>query len=157
MNSESAAANAGKNKIKNFLKSNFMPVIAVLLAAVSAVIVPPDKEYLGYFDLKTLSNLFVMMLVIAGLKNMRFFTFLATRFIKKLKKQRNVVLALVFITFVGSMFLANDMALLTFLPLTLDVFSISEKPRYCAFTVIMQNIAANLGGMILPFGNPQSL
>lgn len=157
MNSESAAANAGKNKIKNFLKSNFMPVIAVLLAAVSAVIVPPDKEYLGYFDLKTLSNLFVMMLVIAGLKNMRFFTFLATKFIEKLKKQRNVVLALVFITFVGSMFLANDMALLTFLPLTLDVFSISEKPRYCAFTVIMQNIAANLGGMILPFGNPQSL
>lgn len=157
METEIKQQNNIKSTIKTFVASNFMPIVAAILAVASAIIVPPDKEYAGYFDLKTLSNLFVMMLVIAGLKNMKFFTFLATKFIQKLKKQRNVVMALVFITFIGSMFLANDMALLTFLPLTLDVFSLSEKPKYCAFTVVMQNVAANLGGMILPFGNPQSL
>lgn len=144
-------------KAKAFAAKNFILVIAFVLALVSAFFIPPDEEYLGYFDLQTLANLFVMMLVIAGLKNMKFFTFLATKFIQKLKNQRKIVLALVFITFISSMFLANDMALLTFLPLTLDVFSLSEKPKYCAFTIIMQNIAANLGGMLLPFGNPQSL
>lgn len=145
------------SRVKSFATKNFILVIAVALAIFSMILIPPDGEYLGYFDLKTLANLFVMMLVIAGLKNMRFFTFLATRFIQTLKSQRKIVIALVLITFVSSMFLANDMALLTFLPLTLDVFSLSEKPKYCAFTIIMQNVAANLGGMLLPFGNPQSL
>lgn len=144
-------------RIKEFAVKNLILVIAFALAVFSVVLIPPDEQYLGYFDLKTLANLFVMMLVIAGLKNMSFFTFLATKFIQTLKSQRKIVIALVFITFIGSMFLANDMALLTFLPLTLNVFSLSEKPKYCAFTVIMQNIAANLGGMLLPFGNPQSL
>ena len=157
MEAEINKSSAKNLKFKSFIAANFMPIIAAALAVVSMIIVPPDKEYSGYFDFKTLSNLFVMMLVIAGLKSMKFFTFLATKFIEKLKKQRNIVMALVFITFISSMFLANDMALLTFLPLTLDVFSLSEKPKYCAFTVIMQNVAANLGGMILPFGNPQSL
>ena len=67
------------------------------------------------------------------------------------------VLALVYITFVGSMLIANDMALLTFLPLGYLVLSSTGKEKYMAFTFIMQNIAANLGGMLTPFGNPQNL
>lgn len=68
---------------------------------------------------------------------------------------RNVTIALVFITFVGSMVLANDMALLTFLPLGYLVLHNSGNKKGMAFTFIMQNIAANLGGMLTPFGNPQ--
>jgi Na+/H+ antiporter NhaD/arsenite permease-like protein len=67
------------------------------------------------------------------------------------------VLALVYITFIGSMLIANDMALLTFLPLGYIVLSEAGKQKYMAFTFIMQNIAANLGGMLTPFGNPQNL
>ena len=68
------------------------------------------------------------------------------------------VLALVYITFIGSMLIANDMALLTFLPLGyLRRSAPRSKEKYMAFTFIMQNIAANLGGMLTPFGNPQNL
>lgn len=67
------------------------------------------------------------------------------------------ILALVYITFIGSMLIANDMALLTFLPLGYFVLTTTGKERHMAFTFIMQNIAANLGGMLTPFGNPQNL
>lgn len=63
----------------------------------------------------------------------------------------------VYITFIGSMLIANDMALLTFLPLGYFVLTTTGKQKYMAFTFIMQNIAANLGGMLTPFGNPQNL
>jgi len=144
-------------RVITFVKEHVVLIIAFALAVISAFIIPPDSEYLSYIDFKTIANLFVMMLVIAGLKNMRFFVYLATQFITKLKSSKKIVFALVFITFISSIFLANDMALLTFLPLTLAIFRLSGKSEYCAFTIIMQNVAANLGGMIMPFGNPQSL
>jgi Na+/H+ antiporter NhaD/arsenite permease-like protein len=140
-----------------FLKLNIMPVIAWTLAAVSVFFVPFDKEYLGYFDMKTLICLFSIMLLIGAYKNIRIFTITAEKLIAKLKNTRSLVFALVFLTYVFSIFIANDMALLTFLPLTIAVFTVCGKDKYIAFTIIMQNIAANLGGMIMPFGNPQSL
>ncbi len=140
-----------------FLKLNIMPVIAWTLAAVSICFVPFDKEYLGYFDIRTLVCLFSIMLLIGAYKNIRIFTIAAEKLIAKLKNTRSLVFALVFLTYVFSIFIANDMALLTFLPLTIAVFTVCGKEKYIAFTIIMQNIAANLGGMIMPFGNPQSL
>ena len=77
--------------------------------------------------------------------------------IKTIPTTRLSVLALVYITFIGSMLIANDMALLTFLPLGIFVLNTTGKNKYMAFTFIMQNIAANLGGMLTPFGNPQNL
>ena len=145
------------SKIKKFCSNNVVLIIAFVLAVITMFFVHPDEKYLEYFDFKTLSTLFLMMLIIAALKNMRVFVFLASVLIKDLKYTRRLVIALVFITFIGSMVLANDMALLTFLPLTLTVFKSAKKEEYIPFTIIMQNIAANLGGMILPFGNPQSL
>ena len=73
------------------------------------------------------------------------------------KTARMSVLALVYVTFIGSMLIANDMALLTFLPLGYLVLETTGKKKYMAFTFVMQNIAANLGGMLTPFGNPQNL
>ena len=70
---------------------------------------------------------------------------------------RAAVIALVFITYFGSMIMANDMALITFLPLGFLVLASCRQQRYMAFTFVMQNIAANLGGMLTPFGNPQNL
>ena len=82
---------------------------------------------------------------------------MAKAIIRKFKNTRLCILALVYITFIGSMLIANDMALLTFLPLGYFVLHTTGKEKYMAFTFIMQNIAANLGGMITPFGNPQNL
>lgn len=140
-----------------FAKKNAVMLIAALAAAVSAVIVPPDKEYLGYFDFKTLTCLFCVLAVVCALRNIRFFYILAHKIVSVFGKARGCVLALVYITFIGSMLIANDMALLTFLPLGYIVLSSTGKEKYMAFTFVMQNIAANLGGMLTPFGNPQNL
>ena len=121
------------------------------------MIVPPDKEYLGYFDVKTLTCLFCVLAVVCALKNIDFFYILARRIVIMFGNARVCILALVYITFIGSMLIANDMALLTFLPLGYFVLSTTNQKRYMAFTFIMQNIAANLGGMLTPFGNPQNL
>jgi Na+/H+ antiporter NhaD/arsenite permease-like protein len=98
-----------------------------------------------------------VLAVVCALKNVQFFYILARKIVQVFKNTRMCILALVYITFIGSMLIANDMALLTFLPLGLFVLSTTGKGKYMAFTFIMQNIAANLGGMLTPFGNPQNL
>ena len=144
-------------KIKKFAKTNAVFLIALALAVITSFIVKPDEAYLGYFDLKTLACLFCTLAVVCALKNIKFFTILARKIISATGSLRSAVLALVFITFFGSMLIANDMALITFLPLGYYVLSSTGKEDYMAFVFVMQNIAANLGGMLTPFGNPQNL
>ena len=144
-------------RVKAFIKSNVVMLIALLAAVITSIIVPVDREYLGYFDVKTLACLFCVLAVVCALKNINFFYMLARKVVQLFKNARLAVLALVYITFIGSMFIANDMALLTFLPLGNIVLSTTGKDKYMAFCFIMQNIAANLGGMLTPFGNPQNL
>lgn len=139
------------------VKKNIVTVVAFAAAVVTSIIVPPDAQYLGYFDVKTLTCLFCVLAVVCALKNIRFFYLLAQAIVRCFRTARMSVLALVYITFIGSMLIANDMALLTFLPLGYFVLHSTQKENYMAFTFIMQNIAANLGGMLTPFGNPQNL
>ena len=143
--------------IGGFVKKNVVMVVAMAAALITCILVPPDAAYLDYFDLKTLSCLFCVLAVVCALKNINFFYMLAKRIVRAFRNARLCVLALVYITFIGSMLIANDMALLTFLPLGLFVLTSTGKGKYMAFTFIMQNIAANLGGMLTPFGNPQNL
>lgn len=150
----------GKLVIHNttsFLRKNVVMVVAMAAALVTMFFVPPDGEYLGYFDVKTLTCLFCVLAVVCALKNIQFFYILAQQIVRCFRNARLAILALVYITFIGSMLIANDMALLTFLPLGYLVLTSTGKQRYMAFTFIMQNIAANLGGMLTPFGNPQNL
>ena len=140
-----------------FIKKNVVMMVAFFAALVTCFIVPPDQAYLDYFDVKTLTCLFCVLAVVCALKNINFFYTLARKIVLIFKNARMSILALVYITFIGSMLIANDMALLTFLPLGLFVLSTTGKGKYMAFTFIMQNIAANLGGMLTPFGNPQNL
>ena len=144
-------------EVRGFVKKNVVMVIAMLAAAITCFLVPPDKAYLDYFDVKTLTCLFCVLAVVCALKNINFFYVLAKKLIRVFRNARVCILALVYITFIGSMLIANDMALLTFLPLGTFVLTTTGKGKYMAFTFIMQNIAANLGGMLTPFGNPQNL
>ncbi|MGN0474677.1 MAG: SLC13 family permease [Acutalibacteraceae bacterium] len=144
-------------KVVSFIKKNVVMCAAVVAAAVTAFIIPPDAQYISYFDVKTLTCLFCVLAVVCALKNINFFYILAQKIVKSFKNIKLCVLALVYITFIGSMLIANDMALLTFLPLGYFVLSSTKKQKYMEFTFIMQNIAANLGGMLTPFGNPQNL
>lgn len=145
------------NGIRHFISKNLVMCIAFVVAVITSVIVPVDRQYIGYFDFKTLTCLFCVLAVVCALKNIKFFYILADKIVRVFKNAKMCVLALVYITFIGSMLIANDMALLTFLPLGYFVLTAASKRKYMAFTFIMQNIAANLGGMLTPFGNPQNL
>ncbi len=145
------------NTLFCFIKKNTVMVIALFAAVLTMLLVPVDAEYLGYFDFKTLSCLFCVLAVVCALRNINFFYMLAGKLVSRFKTIRSAILALVYITFIGSMFIANDMALLTFLPLGYLVLKTTGQEKHMAFTFIMQNISANLGGMLTPFGNPQNL
>ena len=144
-------------KLRQFMAKNIVMLVALAAAVITCFFVPIDREYLGYFDVKTLTCLFCVLAVVCALKNIRFFYILAQKIVIGCKNTRLSILVLVYITFIGSMLIANDMALLTFLPLGYFVLGSTGKTKYMAFTFIMQNIAANLGGMLTPFGNPQNL
>ncbi len=144
-------------KIKSWVKDNVVLIVAFFAAAITSIIVPPDREYLGYFDFKTLACLFCVLAVVCALRNIRFFYTLAKAIVRKFKNAKIAILVLVYVTFIGSMLIANDMALLTFLPLGYFILHTTGKEKYLSFAFIMQNIAANLGGMLTPFGNPQNL
>lgn len=144
-------------KTLTFLKTNFIFTIAFLLAIISCFFVPIDKEYLGYFDVETIACITLLLLVIAGFSNIQFFQKVAKWLVKKFKNTRSIIMCLIFITYVSALVNANDMSLLTFLPLSYIVLKYTNNLRYVPFTFIMQNIASNLGGMITPIGNPQNL
>lgn len=146
-----------QQKLGHFISKNLVTVVAFAAALITSILVPVDRAYLGYFDFKTLTCLFCVLAVVCALRNVRFFYMLAQKVVRRFKNARACILALVYITFLGSMLIANDMALLTFLPLGYLVLHTTGEEKYMAFTYIMQNIAANLGGMLTPFGNPQNL
>ena len=151
------AAQRQPGKLAQFLRKNTVFVIALLAAVVTAFFVPPDAQYLSYFDWKTLSCLFCTLAVICALRNIHFFTVVAHKIVGVTGNIRRAIIAIIMITFIGSMLIANDMALLTFLPLGYHVLASSGQKKHMVFTFIMQNIGANLGGMLTPFGNPQNL
>ena len=144
-------------KLRRFFREHVVFVVAAILAGVSCCFVPPDEAYLEYFDWKTLSCLFLTLAVVCALRNIKFFTILARRLVTMAGNLRALFLLLVVITFVGSMIIANDMALITFLPLGYFALSVTKKERYMAYLFVLQNVSANLGGMLTPFGNPQNL
>ena len=144
-------------KGKRFLKKNVVMFVALVAAIITCFFVPPDREYLSYFDTKTLACLFVTLAVVCALRNIKFFTILARKLVLITGNLRSLFIMLVCITFIGSLLIANDMALITFLPLGYFALSVTRKEKYMAYLFILQNISANLGGMLTPFGNPQNL
>lgn len=144
-------------KIGVFFKTNIIFTVILIFAIVSCFFVPIDKEYLGYFDLGTIATIFMILLVVAGLTQINFFERVARFIVKKFKNTRSIIMGMIFLTYLSAIFNANDMSLLTLLPLSYVVLKYTNNLKYCAFTFIMQNIASNLGGMLVPIGNPQNL
>jgi len=151
------SANRELSLLKAIFKNNIVFFVALTVAVITMFIIPPDGEYIGYFDFKTLACLFCTLAVVNALKDIGFFGYIAQKIILRAGTLRIAALLLIYITFIGSMFIANDMALLTFLPLGYYVLNSSGQNKYMAYVFILQTIAANLGGMLTPFGNPQNL
>lgn len=143
--------------VVRFIKKHAVFCVAVAAALITCFLVPPDAEYLTYFDWKTLVCLFLTLAVVCALRNIKFFTIVARRLVQFSGNLRSLFLMLICITFLGSMLIANDMALITFLPLGYFALTTAKQESYMAYLFILQNISANLGGMLTPFGNPQNL
>ena len=147
-------------KLKQFIQQETVLTAAAVLAVVSAFFVPPDAQYLGYIDLRTLAILFSLMTVMAGLRRQGFFDGLGRALLSRTHSTFQLTLVLVGLCFFGSMFITNDVSLLTFVPFTFVVLSRlgADVRRSLLIPVVcMQTIAANLGSMLTPIGNPQNL
>ena len=143
--------------IRSYNSKNAVTDIAAIAAAASTFFVPPDAGYFSYFDIRTIACLFCLLAIVQAFRGIGAFNVIARAIIRRFRTLRSVVLALVVLTLVASPFITNDMALIMFLPLTALVLLSSHNERMLPFTFTMQALAANLGGMLLPFGNPQNI
>ena len=141
-------------------KTEVVLSIAVLLAVVSAFVIHPDKEYINYIDFRTLAILFCLMAVMAGLQKIGLFRYVAEKLLGKVSHIRGLTFILIMLCFFSSMLITNDVALITFVPFTFIVLNMimgEESEKFIVPVVVMQTIAANLGSMLTPIGNPQNL
>lgn len=148
------------NKILTFFKKETVLCVALILAALSMFIVPPDRDYLEYIDFRTLAILFCLMCVMAGLQKIGVFNRIAKKLLNRAKSGSGLILTLVLLCFFFSMLITNDVALITFVPFTFIVLGMlggEFKERLLLPVVVLQTIAANLGSMLTPVGNPQNL
>ena len=142
-------------KILKFIKRETVLCIAFVLAALSMIITPPSAEYLGYIDFSVLAILFCLMVTVQGFGKTGLFDFISSKLTARFKNTRTLSAAFVVLCFVMSMFITNDVSLLTFVPLTLLLFSGREK--VIIRCIVLETAAANLGSMVTPIGNPQNL
>ena len=147
-------------KFLQWCKNEVVLTIAILLAFISAFIIHPDKEYITYIDFRTLAILFCLMAVMAGLQKIGLFRFVAEKMLGKVNHIRGLVFILIMLCFFSSMLITNDVALITFVPFTFIVLKMllgEQSEKLMVPVVAMQTIAANLGSMLTPIGNPQNL
>lgn len=145
------------NQVINFIKKETILIIALLLAFLSMFIVPPCAAYTDYIDWNTLLLLFCLMAVVAGLQKLGVFSIIADHLLLKTHTTRQLLLILVFLPFFFSMMITNDVALITFVPFALVVLRLAKKEQLLLPVVVLQTLAANLGSMLMPMGNPQNL
>lgn len=144
-------------KINAFIKKETVLAIAFVLAVLSCFLVKPDAAYIGYIDFHTLALLFCLMAVMSGLQEVGLFIYIGGKLLNKVHTKCSLVCILVFLCFFSSMFVTNDVALITFVPLAILILQLSKQEHLLCTTVILQTIAANLGSMMTPIGNPQNL
>lgn len=146
-----------KTKIVEWVKKETVLVVAWVLALLSMFFVPPDGGYVGYVDTRTLLLLFSLMGVTAGCRALGLFHRLGEKLLCRAKSTRQLEFLLVMLCFFSSMLITNDVALITFVPFAVSVLRLAGQSKRILFVVTMQTVAANLGSMLLPVGNPQNI
>ena len=144
-------------KILTYIKRETVLMVSLVLAGLSMFLVHPDRKYISYIDWHSITLLFCLMAVMAGFKETGLFRTIGNALLAHVHTTRQLFLVLVLLPFVFSMFITNDVSLITFVPFAIIVLSMSEKEHLIIPVVVMQTIAANLGSMLMPMGNPQNL
>ena len=145
------------NRMINWLQKEPVLTISWILAFCSMLLVPPDRQYAGYLDLHTLCLLFCLMAVMAGFQRIGFFHRLGQSMLSRTHSIRQLEGVLILSCFFSSMLITNDVALITFVPFAIEVLHMAGQDQRLVPVVVMQTIAANLGSMATPIGNPQNL
>ena len=143
--------------IQKLIQQETVLCAAFVLAVISALIVPPDKTYLTYIDWNTLLLLFGLMAVMAGFQKLGVFKEIGKKLLSRTRTTRQLMIVLVFLPFFFSMLITNDVALITFVPFAVIVLRLSQQEKRIVPLVVLQTLAANLGSMLTPMGNPQNL
>lgn len=144
-------------KIKKFIKNEIVLIISFILAVVSAFFVVPSTKYFDYIDFRTLGLLLCLMVVMAGFNHLGILKFIAEKMLTKVKTVSGLALILGLLCFFSSMIITNDVALITFVPFTITALKLSGKMNKLIWVVTIETVAANLGSMLTPIGNPQNL
>ncbi len=144
-------------KIKEFIKTEIVLVLSFILAVISAFFVTPSNAYIDYIDFRTLGLLFCLMSVMAGFNRQGVFKIIAEKMLSKVKSITGISLIISLLCFFSSMLITNDVALITFVPFTVTALKLSGKMNKLIWIVTVETIAANLGSMLTPIGNPQNL
>jgi len=146
-----------REKLIGFVKKEVVLVVAAVLAILSAFVVPPSTAYIEYIDWGVLGLLFCLMTVMAGLQKSGLFDVLGVALLKKTKRVWQLCGVLIMLCFFFSMLITNDVALITFVPFAILALEKSRQERLMIPVVVLQTVAANLGSMLTPIGNPQNL
>jgi len=144
-------------KITSTIRNNPILCISGLLALISCFFVLPDQQYLSYINVRVLAILFGLMLIVAALGHIGTFDVLTNKLLSKVKTYRGISLLMSLLSFFLSMFLTNDVSLVTLVPFAIMVLAPFGENRKLMFTLIIMTVAANLGSMLTPIGNPQNL
>lgn len=144
-------------KVKELFQKETVCCIAFLLAVISMCFVVPSKNYISYIDFRVLALLFCLMAVVRGFSSIGVFTRLGTMLLHKVHSLRTLAALFVFLCFFFSMLITNDVALITFVPFTILVLSMADQRQALIPVIVLETIAANLGSMLTPLGNPQNL
>lgn len=145
------------NKLITFIKKETVFCVSFLLAFISFILVKPGIDCVSGIDFRVLALLFCLMAVVAGLQKILVFRRIGNSLLGRLKSTRPLYLLLVYLCFFSSMFLTNDVALITFVPFAIMLIPMVQKTDKLITIVVLQTIAANLGSMLTPLGNPQNL
>ncbi len=144
-------------KLKSFIKNEIVLIISFVLAAISAFIVTPNAEYIDYIDFRTLALLLCLMAVMAGLGGLGVFRLLAAKLLGLASTTRSLTIWLCLLCFFSSMIITNDVALITFVPFSTVALKLSKQEKLLIPLITLETVAANLGSMLTPVGNPQNL
>ncbi len=143
--------------LKNIAKNETVFCVSFLLAVLSSFLVHPDAAYLTYPDYRTIALLFCLMIIVAGLQSLGIFAMLGHFLLKKVHSIRGLSMVMVLLCFFSSMVITNDVTLITFVPFTILIFRMGGQVRRVLKLIVLETIAANLGSMATPIGNPQNL
>lgn len=144
-------------KLKRLTKQEPVCCIALILALLSACFIKPDETYMTYPDYRTIVLLFCLMIIVEGFSSLGVFSALASNLLKRAKSVRSLACIMILLCFFSSMLITNDVTLITFVPFTILLFEIVQKPEALLKVLVLETIAANLGSMATPIGNPQNL